>query len=384
MLYSYSYFFEICNHSKPMLSITRPTLLLNEKQCKANIKKMVDKANRLNVDLVPHFKTHQSAEIGEWFRGQGVDRITVSSVKMAEFFAKEGWKNITVAFPFNILEIPVINELLERNIALTLFAVNTEAIDQLNKELIAPVNIFIELDAGYQRSGIGTHDLKQIELLAQTINLGAMTHLYGLYCHPGNTYQSNSQEAIKQIWVKAIEEVNKVKSSLAQLSNTLRVRIGDTPGCSIVEDFEGVDEIGPGNFVFYDLVMSYLNVCLEDEIAVAVACPVVAKNPERNEVIIHGGAVHFSKDYLNDDSGNKFFGKVVTLAENGWSSIVDGIKLTSLSQEHGKLTVSPALLATIKVGDVLGVLPIHSCLTANLMKSYMTLDGHLINHLEKL
>lgn len=367
-----------------MISITRPTLLLNEVQCKANIKKMVDKAKRLNVDLVPHFKTHQSSEIGEWFRSYGVEAITTSSVKMAEFFAKEGWENITIAFPFNVLEIPVINELLERNIAITLFAVNESAVERLNQELIAPVNVFIELDAGYPRSGIPTASMAEITQLANSIDKGAMTNLYGLYCHPGNTYQSNSIEEIRQIWTAGIKEVNTVKLNLGQLGEGLKIRMGDTPGCSVVENFEGVDEIGPGNFVFYDLVMNYLNVCSDDEIAVAVACPVVAKNAERNEVIIHGGAVHFSKDHLFDETEQKFFGEVVILEEEGWSSIIEGIKLISLSQEHGILKVTPEIFETIEIGDVLGVLPIHSCLTANLMKSYVTFDGQIINHLEKL
>uniref|UniRef100_UPI004047F24F DUF4349 domain-containing protein n=1 Tax=Roseivirga sp. TaxID=1964215 RepID=UPI004047F24F len=174
-----------------MLTITRPTLLLNEKQCKANIRKMVDKAKRLNADLVPHFKTHQSSEIGEWFRAFGIESITVSSVKMAEYFAQEGWENITIAFPFNVLEIPAVNKLLERNVAITLFAVNESAVERLNQELIAPVNVFIELDAGYPRSGIPTDSISEITQLALLIEKGAMTNFYGLYCHPGNTYQTN-------------------------------------------------------------------------------------------------------------------------------------------------------------------------------------------------
>uniref|UniRef100_UPI0040470B19 alanine racemase n=1 Tax=Roseivirga sp. TaxID=1964215 RepID=UPI0040470B19 len=367
-----------------MLTITRPTLLLNEKQCKANIRKMVDKAKRLNADLVPHFKTHQSSEIGEWFRAFGIESITVSSVKMAEYFAQEGWENITIAFPFNVLEIPAVNKLLERNVAITLFAVNESAVERLNQELIAPVNVFIELDAGYPRSGIPTDSISEITQLALLIEKGAMTNFYGLYCHPGNTYQTNSVAEIKQIWTEGIKKVNTVKLNLGELGEGLKIRMGDTPGCTVVENFEGVDEIGPGNFVFYDLVMNYLNVCTEDEIAVAVACPVVGKSEERCEIIIHGGAVHFSKDHLFDEQERKFFGEVVILEEEGWSSIIEGIKLTSLSQEHGVLKATHEIFETIEVGDVLAILPIHSCLTANLMKSYLTFDGQVINHLEKL
>ena len=32
----------------------------------------------------------------------------------------------------------------------------------------------------------------------------------------------------------------------------------------------------------------------------------------------------------------------------------------------------------VKVGDILAVLPVHSCLTANLMRHYVTLSGEVI------
>ncbi|MGW8121020.1 alanine racemase [Roseivirga echinicomitans] len=375
---------KISNRSNPMIAITRPTLLLNEKQCKTNIQRMANKAKRLNVQLVPHFKTHQSAEIGEWFKASGVESITVSSVKMAEFFAKSGWKDITIAFPFNMHEIPAVNKMLEQNITLTLFIVNSEVIHRLNETLIAPVNLFLEMDAGYGRSGVSTENMDKVKELVERINTGAKTKLYGLYCHPGNTYQTNSVDEIKGIWAEVIQKLTGVKTALGAVGESLKIRIGDTPGCSVVEEIQGVDEIGPGNYVFYDLVMNYLDVCNESDIAVAVACPVVAKNEGRNEIIIHGGAVHFSKDHLFDANEEKFFGEVVILEEDGWSPIVEGIKLVSISQEHGVLMANSAIFEAIEVGDILGILPIHSCLTANLMKSYTTFKGQEIKHMESL
>ena len=102
---------------------------------------------------------------------------------------------------------------------------------------------------------------------------------------------------------------------------------------------------------------------------------------ERNELVIHGGAVHFSKDHLFDNAEQKFFGELVILEPKGWSSIVPEAKLTSLSQEHGIITVNDDLLETLQVGDVIGVLPIHSCLTANLMRGYLTTDGTHMEHI---
>ncbi|HHE37598.1 MAG TPA: alanine racemase, partial [Candidatus Cloacimonetes bacterium] len=93
------------------LKITRPTLILDKQKCLNNIKFMVEKGKKNNLKFRPHFKTHQSSIIGNWFRDFGVKSITVSSVGMAEYFAENGWKDITIAFPFNLLEMDKINEL---------------------------------------------------------------------------------------------------------------------------------------------------------------------------------------------------------------------------------------------------------------------------------
>ena len=366
------------------MDISSPTLLLDEKQCRANIQAMVDKCERLGVNLIPHFKTHQSKEIGTWFKQCGVERITVSSLKMGEYFAINGWKDITVAFPVNVLEIERINRIIGLDVDLKLLAVSPESIKALDKAGVGKAKILIELDAGYNRTGVPVEETDLINSIISNVNDSNNLSLYGLYCHPGNTYHAASVDEIQAIWADAISKLVKIKSALIESNPGIKLRMGDTPGCTVVDELEGVDEIGPGNFVFNDLVMNYLNVCTEDQIAVAVACPVVAKNKERNEIVVHGGAVHFSKDHLFDDAENKFFGEVVILNENGWTPIINGIKLVALSQEHGILATNKEVFETIEVGDVLGVLPIHSCLTANLMKSYLTFDGKEIEHLEKV
>ncbi|GAB5523820.1 MAG: DSD1 family PLP-dependent enzyme [Roseivirga sp.] len=367
-----------------MIEITRPTLLLDEKKCKRNIQRMTARAQRLGVKLIPHMKTPQSAVVAQWCADAGVEAITVSSLKMAQYFAQAGWKDITVAFPVNVLEINVINELLTMGVDLKLFLLDEGVARKLNAGVDQPVKVLIELDAGYNRTGVSTDDLAAIAALATTVEQSEKLELYGLYCHPGNTYQTHSIEEVREIWSAAILKMNGVRAALENVKPGLLVRMGDTPGCTLVEQMEGVDEISAGNFIFYDLVMNYLDVCTEEDIAVAMACPVVAKNSSRNEIVVHGGAVHFSKDHLFDAGKNKFFGEVVILAKDGWSPIIAGIKVKSLSQEHGVLIASDEIFAEVQIGDVLGVLPIHSCLTANLMKSYTTLEGKKIDHLENV
>jgi len=115
------------------MKITRPTLLLDKKKCRKNIQEMALKAEKHNLKFRPHFKTHQSAEIGEWFKDFGVNSISVSSVEMAEYFLKNGWNDITIAFPFNQLEINEINILAQR-IKLNILLVSSESIEFIKEK----------------------------------------------------------------------------------------------------------------------------------------------------------------------------------------------------------------------------------------------------------
>jgi len=151
------------------ISITRPTLLIDKRKCLANINRMAEMARRNRVIFRPHFKTHQSAEIGEWFRQAGVEAITVSSVSMAGYFAENGWNDITLAFPVNILEMDAINRLASQ-IRLNLLLESSETAAFLSLNLIAAAGIFIKIDTGYHRAGLDPEDTPAISAILSVIN----------------------------------------------------------------------------------------------------------------------------------------------------------------------------------------------------------------------
>ena len=167
-----------------------------------------------------------------------------------------------------------------------------------------------------------------------------------------------------------------------QAFGDLKLSVGDTPACSVLDDFTGVDELRPGNFVFYDLMQLRGGACTVDDVAVAVACPVVGIHPERNELVLYGGAIHLAKDHLVRPDGSPDFGAVALLTDQGWGAPLAGAWLRSLSQEHGILRATPETFAAVfgglQVGDLVAVIPVHSCLTADLLKRYLTLDGEWI------
>ena len=134
----------------------------------------------------------------------------------------------------------------------------------------------------------------------------------------------------------------------------------------------------PGNFVFYDAQQVQLGSCTAGEVSVALACPVVARQLERQEIIIYGGAVHLSKDYCEVD-GSKSYGLVALPEDRGWGSPLAGAYVKALSQEHGVIRLREHDLKRIQVGSLVCILPAHSCLTVTLMKDYQTLDGKKIS-----
>ncbi|MFX0084639.1 MAG: alanine racemase [Candidatus Hodarchaeota archaeon] len=136
-----------------MLDIKKPVAIVDKDKVRKNIKLMANKAKRSNIIFRPHFKTHQSKDIGEWFKEYNVSAITVSSLDMANYFAREGWTDITIAVPFNIKQIDEAN-ILSDKISLNLLVDSIETSKFLAKKISFNVNIWIEIDIDHHRTGI--------------------------------------------------------------------------------------------------------------------------------------------------------------------------------------------------------------------------------------
>ncbi len=356
------------------MEITRPTLVLDELKCKANIQKMVTKAVKHRCSLRPHFKTHQSAQVGEWFKEAGIKQCTVSSLGMAQYFAKAGWTDITVAFPLNVLEKVMVNHLAQ-TIKLNVCVESVETVKILSGFIAHSVCIFIKVDAGYHRTGIGAEDIEGIDAIIKEIGKNPRLIFRGFLQHAGHTYQVKGKTEIDEIHAFTSQKMLNLKTRFKDQYPDLIISNGDTPTCSVSDNFDSVDEMRPGNFVFYDVMQAEIGSCNYEEIAVAMACPVVAKHADRNEIIIYGGAVHFSKDRITSESGTTIYGLVAQQKASGWGNPLPNLYVKKLSQEHGTIHATDAFIEQTKIGDILYILPIHSCLTANLMGKYSTLDG---------
>lgn len=360
--------------------INQPTLLLDKQKCIGNIDRLVKKTKGSNVTLRPHFKTHQSHEVGRWFKERGVTCCTVSSLKMAQYFAEDGWNDIKVAFPINHLEVDLINSLASK-IQLNLLVSVGNVLPLLLKKLTCNVGIFIEIDTGYHRTGIDPMNTMEVESVMKDLESSPLLELKGFLSHAGHTYKCNSKQAVEKIYREEVRILNELKIKYKPQYPRLKLSVGDTPSASMMDDFSEVDELRAGNLVFYDLTQTKIGSCGLDQIAVALACPVVAVYPERGEIIIYGGGIHFSKDFIITESGVISYGEVVLLNDKGWTLPPTDMFVKALSQEHGTVQANAESIHEIKPGDLLGVLPVHSCLMADAIGSYVTLEGERISRL---
>jgi D-serine deaminase-like pyridoxal phosphate-dependent protein len=355
--------------------IKKPALLLDEFKCRRNINKMAEKARLSGVNFRPHFKTHQSASIGNWFSEAGVDSITVSSVTMAKYFAKAGWKNITIAFPLNVRELKDAEKLSER-VNLNILISDFQQTLQIRQSSKLNAGCFIKIDTGNKRSGFEWKDHDQIKRIVDETKYSDILRYAGFLTHSGHTYKAESPDQIIDIYNDTLSKMSGLRS--ISPDKTI-LSTGDTPSCSLIGDFSGFDEIRPGNFVFFDLMQYFLGSCNFDEIAMIAACPVVEKNLRRREIIIYGGGVHLSKDHIKANNRETIYGKAVLLNGEGWTAVSKNDFVRTISQEHGIIASSDELFRSVNIGDLIGIIPVHSCMTADLLRQYHTLEGKIIS-----
>jgi D-serine deaminase-like pyridoxal phosphate-dependent protein len=366
-----------------LAAIREPTLLLDTERVHRNIDRMAARARQAGVRLRPHFKTHQSVAVGAWFREAGIEAITVSSLRMAADFAAAGWRDITVAFPLNPRAMPQVNALASR-IHLGVLVDAEAQVAALPAGLAPPLRVWLKIDVGFGRVGLPWDRPERVIELARTVAACPRSELAGLLAHAGHAYQADGPEDVLRVHAESLARLRALRAAMAAAGlPPPTVSVGDTPTCSLAESFPGVDEIRPGNFVFHDLMQVRLGACREGDIAVALACPVVGLYPERGEAVVHGGAVHLSKESLPGEDGVPVFGYLATLEEGSFGRVDREAPVVGLSQEHGILRLSEERLRSLTLGQAVCILPVHACLTAEQHVGYLTLDGRILPRLER-
>lgn len=350
-----------------------PKIFIDCNRAKANLKAVFEDLRFSNVSFRPHFKTHQSIGAGMWFRHSGVDKITVSSLPMAEYFAAGGWNDILIALPLNPNHLAQYDAL-AAGIKLHLLADNNDSLSLALSRLKNPVSFYLKADVGYGRAGWLAENTKEFLKAIQLISQNGRHSFAGILSHFGNAYGARSVEDIVDINLSSITRLVVLKEYIeTQTGKPCPLSIGDTPSLPhyTPEMLKNISELRPGNFVYYDMMQVALGTCKINQVAAALECDILSLYPDRNEVLVHAGAVHLSKDICLMPDGKPGFGALVRLHEDKIGKVIAGCFVDRLSQEHGILRVAPEFFKEFHVGDTMGILPVHSCLMVAAGNSFL-------------
>jgi D-serine deaminase-like pyridoxal phosphate-dependent protein len=343
-----------------------PALLLDVDILERNLAKMQKKVTALGSLLRPHIKTHKCIEIARMQRERGAKGITVSTFYEAQEFAKAGFDDITWAFPIPLVyTAPAIE--LARKITFRVAVDSNEAIVSLEKACKAlgtTMHVWLKVDCGYHRAGVDPSSQFAEDLVRMLIKSRDL-HFDGILSHSGHAYYGTTHEEILKV---ANQERDVMLDIAARMRNSgykiPGISIGSTPAMSVIENLDGITEVRPGNYCFYDKTMIDLGICAPEDCAVSVLASVISHQRNASHFVIDAGALALSKDTgVSPPKGNGAMG--ILFADIKSLQVRQHPIVKTLSQEHGKIFARDPheIEGEFVVGSKLRILENHSCLT---------------------
>ena len=348
---------------EPLDLLPTPALLLDLDRVEANIEQMAAKTERLGVALRPHLKTHKCAEVAGLQVARSKAGATVATLEEGRYFAAHGIDDLTWAFPVVLSRLDEVRDLASKS-RLRLVIDSRAALDAVTA-LGVPLNVWLKVDCGYHRAGVDPTGEEAVGLAGALASAPELT-FDGILSHSGHAYDASSPEIARRV-------ADSERDVMVACAERLRdagievpaISIGSTPAMMAVTTLEGIDEVRPGNYVFFDYTQVQLGSCRVADCAVTVLASVVSSCA--THAVTDAGALALSKDAGPAHKPGNTLGEIFD--DYGQSRLSEHLRVTSLSQEHGKLSQPRP------VGERLRILPNHSCLTVAQFDEYQVVRG---------
>lgn len=354
-----------------------PRLLLDHGKLDANLARMRDRARELDVRLRPHIKTAKSPPVAERAHAGRTGPITVSTLQEAEAFHEEGFNDLTYAVPPTPAKAQRAAKLHAQGADLKLVAeqpATVRAIAQAGADNDATLPVLLEIDCDGTRGGIPPeHD--RLAETADLLEQASGARLEGVLTHAGSAYDARGDEellrAAERERAAAVDAAERLRAGGHEVET---VSVGSTPTALSAENLDGVTEMRPGNYVFFDLFQAGLGVCSVDDVAVTVLAEVIGHRDRDGCPIVDAGSLSLSEDRSTrafGDERDKAYGLVLDIDRG---SLGEEVLVTETSQEHGILDRAQGEPPDLGVGDRVRVVPNHSCIMAACHPGYVVVE----------
>jgi D-serine deaminase-like pyridoxal phosphate-dependent protein len=365
--------------SRTLRDTETPALVLDRRRLEANVERMHQTLSPHRVVMRPHVKTVKNAEIVRKVFGGGTGPITVSTLAEAEHFFEDGFTDVLYAVGVAPVKLQRAEALVRRGCALKVILDSPGAAQTLRDFCVrrdVHIPALVEIDSDDHRAGVPPESMALLEV-ARSLDLpGGGSLLGGILTHAGNSYTSRSHDEIRA-WAR------RERSSMLAAARRLReagfsclvVSVGSTPTVLFGESFEGIDEVRPGVFFFFDLVMVGLGVCTHDEIAISVLGSVIGHQVEKGWLVTDTGWMALSRDRGTAGQAlDQGYGVVCDLEGRPLEDLV----VVDTNQEHGIVARRGGGTLDANrypVGTLVRVLPNHACATGSQHDRYLVVDG---------
>jgi D-serine deaminase-like pyridoxal phosphate-dependent protein len=365
-----------------------PRLILDVDRLERNAARMRARCADLNVELRPHLKTAKSLDVARVATNGGSGPITVSTLKEAEYFARDGYRDIMYAVAVTPAKLMHVDRIQRETGARILVVVDSveaaAAVVSRAASFSTVLAVVIEVDCGEHRSGVLPVASELLPIARMLQNSGSVS-LEGVMSHAGHSYSSSDHGVIAKI-------AEAERASAVDAAGLLReagfacpiVSVGSTPTILFAAHQDGVTEVRCGIYMFWDLAQLSRNICAQDDVAISVLASVIGHNRHASSIVIDAGALALSKD----------IGANAHLPDAKYGYVCDPhsmVRLGALSvdavhQEHGTIVVpEPVWFDRLPIGSLVRVLPNHACLTCAAYQRYDVIsNGGIVGSWSKI
>lgn len=348
-----------------IFDIETPAILIDIDILESNLSRMAAYGRAHKLAIRPHTKTHKIPQIALLQMLHGAAGITVAKIGEAEVMAEAGLKNILIVYPvWGVDKWRRLAELANRasiSVAMDSLEVAT-GISQMAREADIEIGIRLEFDTGFHRCGLPIDSASMA--IGQKIMALPNLRWEGISVYPGHIM--GTRESRQRDIASENAELDRLYALLdtAGIPHSL-VSGGNTPAAFESHHFHGVTEIRPGTYVFNDRNTVDAQSAGYRDCAATVLTTVVSTSVS-GKAMIDAGSKTLSADALLS-GGKRHFGYVLNYPE---------LILEGLSEEHGHLAFSD--ISTIKIGDVLRIVPNHVCPCINLHDRVFVVSGEQV------
>jgi len=342
--------------------IETPKIIIDYEKLIRNVEEMSNFAKVYGKNLRPMIKTHKSIEIAKIQQKYGINGIQCAKLSEAEIFADGGFDDIFISSEIIDEKKLIRAKILLKKIKKLILAVDSIYGVKKIGESFKDQNVYIriEIDSGHHRCGIKA---EEVMVLYREIEKHPNLLFDGVFTHGGQVYSAKSKEEREKLSFNEANEVLKAKKILEE--NNIKcevVSIGSTPSVFYSGKIDGITEIRPGNYVFYDYKQMKLGVIKLDRVSLYLLSQVMSR-PSKDRIIIDSGSKSLGLDYILENN-EKIYGYIL---EHPNANIFN------LSEEHGWVKVKEE--CKVKIGDKLRIIPIHSCLVISNFNEFYFVKG---------